>query len=254
MKKQKQLLFARNMFAIILFTLLGIIVVVEKGNENKIAKTQKEIDKYFEENYKEIKDNTTQEKIALKDGIYSMKIVSKKNKNLYFYIKKEKKKITDTYKEDYLEGRTLLNALSKKIEKEIKEKTHTKPTIKMTSTLDEFITSTQEKIIQEENLLELKFYTLEKELLINNWSTEEIVKQIIDTMNIYESQNITPKNYIFIITNENNITESVEIKNITSNFTNNSENNKIIDDIINDKNSQLLKENKITYKYLNEEE
>jgi len=254
MKKEKQLAFARNLFAIIVFFLLLIIVLVEKGRERGIEKATKSIDSYLKTNYQAIEKRIDTEKVTYKNGIYSMKVVSKENKNLYFYIKKDKKKITDTYQKDYLQGNTLLKTLPNKLEKEIKEKTNTSPTVTIISTLDEHITSIQERIIKEENLLELKFYTLKKELLINDWSNEQIVSKIIDTMNTYESQNITPKNYTIVITNKNKITESIEIKNLTTDFIKSLEKEEIIEDIINDNNSKLLKENNITYKYLNEEE
>ena len=46
-----------------------------------------------------------------------MKVTNKLNKNHYFYITYSNKKITDTYKEDYLEGRTLLTKTSNNLEK-----------------------------------------------------------------------------------------------------------------------------------------
>ena len=60
---------------------------------------------------------------------------------------------------------------------------------------------------------------------------------------------MTPKSYTITITNKNDITESIEIKNITKEVS-----KEIINDIINDEKSDLLKENKITYKYLNQED
>ena len=52
-----------------------------------------------------------------------MKITCKKNKDLYFYLTYKNGKITDTYKEDYLEGKSLLNNLNNKMTKEINNKT-----------------------------------------------------------------------------------------------------------------------------------
>ena len=62
---------------------------------------------------------------------------------------------------------------------------------------------------------------------------------------------ITPKNYTLTITNQKEITNSIEIANITTEFINNPHKEEIIRDIINDKKSLLLKESKITYKYKN---
>ena len=46
-----------------------------------------------------------------------MKVKNIKNKNHYFYIKYSNKKITDTYKEDYIQGKSLLNEIQKNLEK-----------------------------------------------------------------------------------------------------------------------------------------
>ncbi len=253
MKKQKDLLLARNLFALIVFTLLGIIIVVEKSKGLLIPKATKDIEKYLNKHYQEISDTVIQEATIYKENTYTAKITSKKNKNLYFYIHKKRKKISDTYQTDFLEGKTLFTYLEKKIKKQIKEKTQTNVTVYMISTLDQYVSTTQEDILQENNLLQLKCYTIKKEIIIKNWTAQEITNEIIDIMKLYNSQDILPKNYTIIITNKNHIKEAIEIKNLTIDFINNPTNMDIINDILEEKESKLLKENKITYKYLEEE-
>ena len=63
---------------------------------------------------------------------------------------------------------------------------------------------------------------------------------------------MNPKSYTFTITDKNEITQSVEISNVTNEWLNNSEKEQIKSDIIKKKESKLLKENKISYQYLNE--
>ena len=242
MNKQKKLLLERSIFILIVFVALGVIVITEKFGNIMIPKASKKINTYVEEKYKDLNLKTND--VTFKNTTYTMKVESKENKNHYFYINYYNRKITDTYKKDYVEGKNLLNYLKKKLKKEINNKTNTNCDIEITSTLDKYTELVQEKIIKEDNLLELKFYIIKKELVIDKWDEETITNKINNFLEKFE--NITPKSYTITITNKEDITESIEIKNITNEVT-----KEIISDIINNKKSDLLKENKITYKYLN---
>jgi hypothetical protein len=158
------------------------------------------------------------------------------------------KKITDTYQEDYVEGKSLFNYLNKKLEKEVKEKTNETVTIKETTTLDEYSSTVREKLLAEENLLELKYYYIKKEITVDSFEEETISKEIESFIKKLNQNKITPKYYKITITDKNDLTKSVEINNITEEIDNYKE---ITSDILNDNNSELLKEYKITYKYLN---
>ena len=242
MNKQKKLSFERSIFVFIVFVLLGIIVVTEKFGNIMIPKATKKINTYIGENYQDL--NLKKNDVTFKNTTYTMKVESPENKHHYFYIKYYNKKITDTYKKDYLEGKNLLNYLKKELEKEISTKTGSKCEIEINSTLDKYTEVVRERIIKEDNLLELKFFTIKKELTIDKWDEETITNKINNFLDKFS--NITPKSYTITITNKDDITESIEIKNITNKVTED-----IISDIIKDKKSDLLKENKITYKYLN---
>ena len=242
MNKQKKLSFERGIFVFIVFVLLGVIVVTEKFGSIMIPKATKKINNYIEENYKDL--NLITNEVTFKNTTYTMKVESKENKNHYFYINYYNRKITDTYKKDYVEGKNLLNHIKKKLKKTITNKTNTNCDIEITSTLNKYTDVVRNRIIKEDNLLELKFYIIKKELVIENWSEEDITNKINNFINKFED--ITPKSYTITITNKDDITESIEIKNITNTLS-----KEIINDIINDNKSDLLKENKITYKYLN---
>ena len=250
MKKQKKLLFARSIFVLIIIILFGTIIITEKAGGILIPKAEKKFNEYLEKNYKKEKNNFIIGKITYKNTTYKVKVMNKLNKNHYFYIKYYHKKITDTYKDDYVKGNSILSYTKKKLKKEIEEKTTTSCNIEIPNTLDKYTTTVQNRIINNDNLLELKFYNIKKEILIKEWNSKEIIKRIDKTINVYKENNITPKNYIIIITNKDDITESIEIK-LTEDFIDNNNKEKIIDDIIDDNNSKILKENKITYKYLN---
>lgn len=251
MNTQKRLMFGQAIFFLFTFVCFGLIIVNEKQNELSTKKVKKEIESHINKNYKNIKDEIEYKDIKHKNKTYSLKITSKNNKNLYFYIYYKNKKISDTYKKDYLEGRTLLNHIKENLTNEIKTKTNTTCKIQIPNTLNNYTQIIKDKIINEENLLELKFYIIEKELYITNWTSENINNEIIKFINNNIQNNITPKNYKIIVTNKNDIINSIQIDNLTNDFINNPNKIQIINDIIKDNNSILLQENKIKYKYLN---
>ena len=250
MNKEKKLVFARTVFVFIVFVFLGVIVVTEKAGGIFIPKIKEKMISYMEEKYSLSKDALDFQEPSYQSTKYTMKVTSKENKNYYFYIYYKNKKITDTYQTDYEEGKSLLKELEKKLEKKIQEKTNLACQVTIDSPLNHYTSSVQNRIIKEENLLELRFYTIKKELLIKNWEEETIAKEITQLLGTYQKNQITPKIFIITITNKKEITQSIEIH-LTDSFLENDNPQAIIHDIINDKETDLLKENHITYKILN---
>lgn len=251
MNKQKQLTVARGIFAFLVFIAFGVIIVTEKAGDLLIPRAKEKMETYLSENYSSIKGSLILNKVTYKNLKYKAKVTSKKNKNHFFYIYYSKRKTTDTYKKDYLKGNQLLKSIKINLNKEIKTKTNISTNVEIISDLDKYTKKVQERIITEENLSTLKFYYIKKELLIENWTTKEITQEITSLINSINSKNITPKYYEITITNKEDITESIKISNLTEKFLTNKYQEQIINDIINDSNSLILKQNKITYKYLN---
>lgn len=251
MNKQKQLTIARGIFAFLVFVAFGVIVVTEKAGGILIPKAKEKINTYLRDNYSSIKDSLTISNVTYENAKYKAKVTSKKNKNHFFYIFYSKRKMTDTYEKDYLDGNQLFKNIKKNLETEIKNKTNLSLEVETISNLNEYTEKVQERIIKEENLSCLKFYYLKKELLIENWNALSISKEITTLINSIYSKNFTPKYYEITITNKKDITESIEISNLTEEFLTNKYQEQIINDIINNSNSLILKQNKITYKYLN---
>ena len=250
MKKQKKLLIQRGIFLFIIFVSLGVIVVTEKASSFMIPRIQKKINTYINNNYNDLKETITTNDLKYNNSKYTLKITDKNNKYHYFYIYYQNKKIKDTYKNDYLEGKPLLNHIKEILEQEILNKTNTNTNISIITTLNNYTSITQERIIKEDNLLELKFYNLEKEELISNWNSKEITNILIETIKKYQDNNITPKYYNITITNKENIKESIKINNLDESFINNKDNILIIEDILKDnEKSNILKKYNITYKY-----
>lgn len=254
MNKQRRLLFARNVFLFIIFVCFGVIIVTEKSAGLLIPKVEDKMQNYIGDNYQDIQNSIKTSAVTYDKTIYKMKVSSSKNKNHYFYIYYSNKKLSDTYKKDYVEGQQLLNSIKNKLEDNIRKEINTSVNVSIIATLDKYTSRVQDRIIKEDNLQSLKFYTIEKELTIDNWNSKTITAEISNLIKKCQDNSITPKSYTIIITNSKDIAESIEISNLTDKFINNKNSEKIINDILNDNNSKLVKDNKIKYKYLNEEE
>lgn len=251
MDKYKKLNIARSIFAFIIFVAFGIIICTEKGGDILIPKINKKINEYLTTNYTNIINETIQEEIIYKNKTFSMKIHNKLNKNHYFYITYKNGKITDTYQEDYLKGKSLLKELSTKLEKEIYNKTKINTKVNILSSLDKYTSKIQKIIIKEDNLTNIKIYSLAINLDLKTWNKETAANVITNTLKTFINNNINPKSYIITINNMNEITESIEIHNINNDFVNNEYKEEILNDIIKNNKSDLLEEHNITFKYLN---
>ena len=251
MKKSDRLLFWRNIFTFIVVISFTIIIVNEKANTIFLPKIEKKMNDYLADNYSNIKEEITTGKIVYNKKTYTMKVANKNNKNLYFNIYYKNKKLSDTYKKDYFQGRTLYTSIEKKLEKDINEKTDGEYSIKIVSNLNKFTPQVQKRIISENNLLQLKFYNIEKEIIIKDWTEENISNEINNIINNLKENGITPKYYTITITDAKDITKSIKIDKITEDFTTNKNKNEIISAIINNEHSALLNENKIEYTFLN---
>ena len=251
---KNSLIFGRAFFFLIVFVIFGVIIVNEKGKELFLPKATNKINDYFDEKYSNIKEETKTSKVKYDINGFKMKVTSKNNNNLFFYIIYSNKKIKDTYKKDYYEGASLFKHINNKLEKEINKLTDNKCKVKNISSLDNYTEQVKERIINEENLLSLKYYYIEQEVTVNNMNSDTIYKEIESIINKNTKNKINPKYYNIIITDKNDITNSIKIMNITDSFINNADKMSIINDILNKNNSKLLENNHIKYKYLNEEE
>lgn len=192
-------------FAIVVF-IFGVIVINEKLTPYFEKKANQKINDYIEEKYSDL-NNIKKDKTKKINTKYEKILRNKYNNNYYFKITYKNKKITDTYKKDYVEGYTFLKYISKKIEKDIKEKVKKDYEVIIDTKLNDFNQETQNKIIKEEDLLSSKIYSLKIKI-----NTKEEINSIYD-MIIYiddklKKENIIPKSYTF------NINDSFIIKDI----------------------------------------
>ena len=201
MDKYKRLNIARGIFTFIIFVIFGIIICTEKGGDFLIPKVNEKLNNYLTTNYKNIINDTIQEETTYKDRKFTMKIKNKINENHYFYITYDNGKITDTYKEDYIQGKTLLKEITNDLEKEIYEKTKINANVNILSSLDEYTTKVQDIILKEKNLLNLKIYSVDINIDLNTWNATNATTTITDTLHKFIEKKINPKSYPITINN-----------------------------------------------------
>lgn len=251
MKEQKKLTIGMTIFAFIIFVSFGVIILNEKSAPYFAPKVEKKLLEYLQTEYKDEFDDFDIGTTIYNKTKYNLKVKAKKNKNLYFNIFYENKKITDTYKDDYKEGKTLLTTITKKVEKELKTKYNQDFTITMSNSLDEYPKQVQDNLILKNDLKSLSIYTLET-TITTKYTTSDIGNKIIKLEKDLKEENLIPKSYNITVINSKDITKSLKINNLTNEIIENSTLlSSIISDIIKNENSELLKQNNITYKYFN---
>lgn len=248
MKEQKKLTLGMAIFSFILFVCFGVIIVTEKSAPYFSTRIDKKLNEYLKNNYTSIINDFNIGNTNYKNTVYQLKITSQENKDLYFYLKYSNRKITDTYQEDYLEGKTLLTKISKDIEQELNKKYSKDFNVKILTTLDKFSNQVRSKIIKEENIISLPIYSLETNIT-TIWNTQSITIEIQNFHNTLVQDNIKPKSYNLTIIDTNKENKSIKINNLTKDIIENNDNlTIIINEILSGKNSDILKENNITYK------
>ena len=250
MKEQKKLTLGMAIFTFIIFVSFGVIILNEKSAPYFAPKIEKKLIDYLKTEYKDEYNDFDIGTTIYSKTKYNLKVTAKK-KNLYFNIFYDNKKITDTYEKDYKQGKTLLNSITKKIEDELKNKYNQDFNIIMSKSLDEYSKQIQDNLILKNDLKSLKIYTLET-TITSKWNTNDIGSKIIKLNNNLKEENLTPKSYNITIINSKDATKSVKISNLTTEIIEDSTLlSSIISDIIKNENSELLKQNNITYKYFN---
>ena len=251
MKEQKKLTLGMAIFTFIIFVSFGVIILNEKSAPYFAPKIEKKLIDYLKTEYKDEYNDFDIGTTIYSKTKYNLKVTAKKNKNLYFNIFYDNKKITDTYEKDYKQGKTLLNSITKKIEDELKNKYNQDFNIIMSKSLDEYSKQIQDNLILKNDLMSLKIYTLET-TITSKWNTNDIGSKIIKLNSNLKEENLTPKSYNITIINSKDATKSVKISNLTTEIIEDSTLlSSIISDIIKNENSKLLKQNNITYKYFN---
>lgn len=244
----KKLKLQFSIFYIVIISIFLLIVLTEKLYSLMNNKVDEKLNKYIKEKYPDIKIKS--KKTIYKNTKFLKIVENKDNSNLSFKIYYKNKKITDTYKKDYQEGYNFIKYIEKKIEKEIYNKTKLKYKININNKFNNFTPQVQKILLKEKNLTQLNIYTINLNTT-TNFNLEDIYNNIININKNFENNNIIPKNYNVIITDSKNITKSIQINNLKPEVIKNNMFIYIINDIIQNKKSKLIKEYEINYKYLN---
>ncbi len=253
MRQDKKLLLGMMLLFFITFVFLGTLVATEKLAPYYTDKIKIKMEEYLNKNYTEEVNNLKLGKITYKAQIYKAKVINKKNKNLYFIITYQNKEIKDTYKKDYLEGKTILSKLEHTLEQKIKNNLDINATITFPLTLNKYMNTTKEKIINN-SLDEINIYNIN--LTINSSLTEQdnynLVMEIKNIIEKIHSININP-NYYTIKLKSKKQNRSLTIKNLTDKTLEQENLTQIINYIMienEDKiENNIIKENNIKYEY-----
>lgn len=247
MKQQQKLTISMAIFFLIVIVSFGTIVLNEKKGELFLPKIENKLETYFLNNYKDLKE-TTKTSIKYINNQYIMTVKSKENENHYFTINYKNKEIKDTYQENYIEGKKYLLYLEDKIKKEIKNTLDKDVSINILTTLDSMTSKIKDKVLKEDNIKNLEIYNLETNISTPSLEINTVTQTIINEINEFTKNNITPKTYTLTITNNN---KSIKISNLNKDLINYNTLNEIIDAIINNKDNSIIQENNIKYEHSN---
>lgn len=251
MKETTKLTLQMSILFLIVFVVFGVTIVNEKLSPLKIPKVTEKITQYINSTYKDILNDIEIQEVEYKELKYQTKIINKNNQNYYFYVYYQDKKLSDTYKDDYLKGKSILNYQKDNIVKNIKNKTKSTYKITMNKTLDKYTENMKEKILTSDKPESLKIYNLESNITVSKFDSKNISSTIKSLNDNFNNKNIIPKSYTFIVTDTEKEDLAIKISNITSETINSNDFINIINDIINNKKSNLINTYKIEYEYLN---
>ena len=212
-KTENKLFFEMAIFFFIVILCFGLIIIKDKSESFKKNNISKEIDEYISINYKDIKTEFKVNKLVFKNNIYSKKITNNNNKDLYFIINYKNKKISSTYKKDYLEGKTLLNTLEKKINEKLNKinQDNNYRSLKITYNikLNNCTDNIKNRLINGN--YDLPLYTINDSKKIN-LDDNSIQEEIQKLHNYILSLKLSPKNYKITYTDLKNETKSISIE------------------------------------------
>ena len=247
-KTESKLYFEMIIFFFIIILCFGLLIIKEKGNSYKKNKINERIDDYIESEYKDNINNIVSSKIKQDKNTYYKIVYNSSNKDLNFKVTYKNKKITSTYKKDYLEGKSLFSVLEKNMNDKLKkvnsDNYYKGLKITYNLTLNNCTDSIKSKLISGDYNLSL--YTVNDKRSIT--LTKEVLQsEIMKLHNYMISLNLIPKDYNLTYTDINNETKSINI--IVSEET--LKNNVDVGRIIIENDEKNLNLNNIKVKYLN---
>ncbi len=235
MNKKTKLNLGMAILYLVIFVVFGIIIV----NEKLTILIMPKFEEYINNNYKEISHTIEYSSLQEENNKHYLIIENTSNKNLNFKITYSNNNFITTYQEDYIEGNSIITYLEEKHSTDDYK-------INIEKKLNEYTKEIQDKII-DDNFLDLSIYQINKDITLDNFTIEEITNILVNS----QEENLNPSTHNFTITNNQNIVESIEINNLTTEVLNNPYFYLVITDILNNNKSDFITENNITFKHLN---
>lgn len=252
MNTKKQLIIGMSLLFLFVISFYGIIIINYKNKELLIPRIEKKTEIYIKDTYNNIYNNLNINKIKYNNlkKQYEVKVSSKENKHLYFIVSYKNNKFKSTYEKDYINGISLLNYYENLfLNKLSKSKIYTDTNIKFTKKLNKYTHIVQQALINNDNVNNLPVYVIKTNTIISSLDKDNITSAIMEYYKFIKSNKLKPKYYSIILTNKNDITNSLEINNLSEELIINNLND-IINGIISN-NSDILNKYNINYKYIN---
>lgn len=195
------------------------MVIHDKKLKFQTPKVNQLLNHYVEEHHPELLEEVNIKKAVYdkKTSTFTSRVENRKNKNLYFTIQYKNKKIKSTYQKDYVEGKSLLNYLKNKLEKQLPTTQDTKLEINFTKKLNQYNSYIYQALLSEEKIETLEIYEVKITTTIENFEKENLMNNI-NLWYMELSKKIMPKYYHFEWVNQSHITEELKIKWLNSNL------------------------------------
>ena len=124
---------------------------------------------------------------------YKIKLNNSKNKDLYFYVIYKNKKIANTYKKDYQEGKSLYDNTTNKYQKKFKNSK-----LVFIKSLDKYPNTIYQQVINDD-IMKLPIYSINTELTVDKHDLKTITSIINDFYLKNKNLGYNPRNYEIII-------------------------------------------------------
>ena len=201
------------MFFFVIILCFGLLIIKTKSSEFKQNKLKEKFDFYLKDKHSDIYDDIKILKTYKKGDTYYSKVVNKNNNKLYFNLSYKNKKISSTYKNDYLEGKTLLKYYEGIINNELKKKNKNSLYSNINISFDIKLNECSDLIYKRllDNKYNIPIYTInfEKNIIFDSVI---INSEIVNLSNYVTKLGFNPKYYNLTLNDQNNLTNTMSIK------------------------------------------
>lgn len=244
MDEKNKLVLQMGIFFILVVGIFSYIVLNEKKYLILTPKVEEKLNKYIDKKFAEQKIDLDIEKVkyVLEDKSYRIKLTNTKNNHLYFYVIYKNKKITDTYKKDYKEGKSLYDYANNKYKKKFKNSK-----LIFIKTLDKYPNTIYDQVINND-IMKLPIYNISTELTTDKHDLKTLTSLVNSFYLKNKNLGYNPRNYEIIIVDKNDIKFSIKIKGLTDELITNN-----IDEIISGiikKDKSIINKYNIEYEYI----